>query len=368
MKKFLLFLIISFIFINCAHGANLSYNEISVASKVIEDYTSSNGKIPTGIILNNKSISMDTYLYGAATTTINLNTNKKTNITIKDYNPPTNPPSNTATGKLTKTTYLQVAQNIKKYMETNGRSPSYATTTIGKINYPSLIYTYAKIINFYKTNGRLPNSITVTAISSLENTTNNGGVVIGRTDCGVVVREGPYGNPNSSDKVAFIVGVHPRESQAHNAIVEAIKAQNQTLKKCYYIYRINVTKYASDYEKGRTNGELLASQYAVPDIKKMLPNLVIDVHSNKGGYSEKNFLFVPYNSTEANEIANMITSKTSWLTIYTPPTSTSAEYVTIPLIKAGIPAIIYETYAYDPYTQILQRATEILSIIDNLIL
>ncbi|HHW04737.1 MAG TPA: hypothetical protein GXX32_02345, partial [Methanothermobacter sp.] len=55
---------------------------------------------------------------------------------------------------------------IKKYMETNGRSPNYATTTIGKINYPSLIYTYAKIINFYNTNGKLPNSVTINTILS----------------------------------------------------------------------------------------------------------------------------------------------------------------------------------------------------------
>ncbi|MBC7101332.1 MAG: hypothetical protein H5T40_06875 [Methanobacteriales archaeon] len=370
MKRFLLLAIMFFILMNGVHGTDLSYSEISVASKVIEKYGSSNGKIPNGIVIDNKSISMDDYLYAAATTTINLNTNQKKTITTNNYKPPTNPPTITATGTLTKTAYLQTAKNIKKYMETNKRSPNYATTSIGKINYQSLIYAYSRIINFYNNNGRLPNSIKVIGITkNLVNTTNaTNSVVIGRTAYGVVVREGPYGNSTSPDKVVFIVGVHPLESQSHNAIIEAIRTLNRSLNKCYYIYRVNVTKDASDYEKGRLNGQLLANQYVVPDAKKMLPKLVIDVHSNKGNYFVNNFLFVPYTSTEANRIANMIKDKTSWLTIYTPPTSTSATYVTIPLIKAGIPSIIYETYAYDPYAKTLQHATQIVSIIDGLVL
>ncbi|MBC7089228.1 MAG: hypothetical protein H5T39_05755, partial [Methanobacteriales archaeon] len=60
---------------------------------------------------------------------------------------------------------LQTAQNIKKYMEANGRSPNYATTTIGKVNYQSLIYAYARIIKFHNTYKRLPNYVTITNVS-----------------------------------------------------------------------------------------------------------------------------------------------------------------------------------------------------------
>jgi len=94
---------------------------------------------------------------------------------------------------------------------------------------------------------------------------------------------------------------------------------------------------------------------------------VIDVHSNRGTYAVERFLFVPCDSTKANLIANMIKNKTNWLTIYTPPTSTSAEYVTIPLNKASIPSIIYETYAFEPYAQTLEQALQIVSIVDTLI-
>ncbi|BDH80128.1 hypothetical protein MTTB_15070 [Methanothermobacter tenebrarum] len=146
----------------------LSYNEISTISKVIASYVNQNGKIPSQVTVNNKNITLDDYLYAATTTTINLNTNQKTSIPINNYKPPTDPLKTTATGTLTKTTYLQTAQNIKKYMETYQRSPNYATTTIGRVNYQSLIYAYARIINFYNENQRLPNSVTIKNLGSAD--------------------------------------------------------------------------------------------------------------------------------------------------------------------------------------------------------
>jgi len=119
MKRFLLIAIMFFIFMNGVHAVDLSYNEISIVSKVIENYTSSSGKIPNKVVLNNKSVSMDDYLYATTTTTVNLNTNKKVGVTISNYKPPTNITLTTATGTLYKTYfsgigYLQAAQNIKK--------------------------------------------------------------------------------------------------------------------------------------------------------------------------------------------------------------------------------------------------------------
>ena len=160
------------IFTNSASAAQLTYNEISDASKIIADQASKTGTIPSQVTVNNKNITLDDYLYAATTTTINLNTNQKTSIPINNYKPPTDPLKTTATGTLTKTTYLQTAQNIKKYMETYQRSPNYATTTIGRVNYQSLIYAYARIINFYNENQRLPNSVTIknVKITTIPNT------------------------------------------------------------------------------------------------------------------------------------------------------------------------------------------------------
>ena len=45
---------------------------------------------------------------------------------------------------------------------------------------------------------------------------------IGKNSIGTVTREGPYGNENSSVKVAYILGQHPSESNAHDAIYNSL--------------------------------------------------------------------------------------------------------------------------------------------------
>ncbi len=191
-------------------------------------------------------------------------------------------------------------------------------------------------------------------------------VVLGETEYGNVIREGPYGNASSPNRVAYIVGVHPLEYNSHNAITGAVISQNKSLKKCYYIYRVNVTQNKDDYEKGRSNGQSLANKYVVPDIKNMNMDLVIDVHSNEGNYQFTRFLFIPKQSEKAEKAAYTLKNQINWLTVYTPPEPTSPAYVTIPLIDAGIPSMIYETYTYEPYNQTLKQAHEIVPLIDKL--
>jgi hypothetical protein len=191
-------------------------------------------------------------------------------------------------------------------------------------------------------------------------------VTLGSTDYGRVTREGPYGNTSSLNKIAIITGVHPQESQSHNAFIKSLQEQNSTLKDCYYVYRVNVTRDVADYEKGRSNGQKLANQYIVPDIKKQDFDLVIDVHSNRGNYERRRFVSVPAGSNTAETVASQLVQKLSWLSIYDPPNPTSPSYVTIPLIKSGIPAIIYETYGYEPYNQTKKQADQFISVLDKI--
>jgi len=144
-----------------AEAVSLNYNEISDASKLIGNYTQRQGNIPQQVIIENKTIRADEYLYVASNTIINLNQNKRVGITSESIQAPPKP-AGTATGTLKKQEYLEAAQNIKKFIETNKRSPNYATTKIGQIRYEALIYSFAKIINHYNTTGRLPDNIQIT--------------------------------------------------------------------------------------------------------------------------------------------------------------------------------------------------------------
>jgi hypothetical protein len=189
--------------------------------------------------------------------------------------------------------------------------------------------------------------------------------VIGNDSRGIVTKEGPYGNISSPIKIAFILGIHPRESRAHNSTIANIRENSKSLKKCYYLYYINVTNYTYDYSMGRMNGQKLAYKYIVPDVNKNNYSLAIDVHASNGRYTDKPFVFVPVDDKKSLEVTKNLTNTLKWLYYYSMPDPSSPAYSTIPIIKNGTSAIIYEAYA-NPSNTIKQQVKEFIMALDNL--
>jgi len=104
----------------------------------------------------------------------------------------------------------------------------------------------------------------------------------------------------------------------------------------------------------------------VPDIQKQEFDLVVDVHSNRGNYEKRRFIYVPADSPTANNVASQLVNKINWLSIFTPPNPTSPQYVAIPLIKSGIPTILYETYMYETYHLTLTHADQFITVLDQI--
>ncbi len=194
--------------------------------------------------------------------------------------------------------------------------------------------------------------------------------VLGNTKYGTVIKSGPYGNPNGTQKIAIIVGVHPLEADSNRALAASLLGLNKSLNSSFYIYSVDVTKDRTSYDNGRMNGQLLAYQFVVPDIIQNHYNLAIDVHSNRGDdFQKENFVYVPKDDIKSKSIAHELTIKIPWIVYYTPPLEAgpkSPSYVTIPLIKSGIPAIIYESYRYESYYITVNHAVDVIKAIDEL--
>ena len=140
---------------------------------------------------------------------------------------------------------------------------------------------------------------------------------IGKNSIGTVTLEGPYGNNDSSVKVAYILGQHPRESNAHDAIYDSLLNNSDYLNYSYYVYRINVTAESDDFEESRMNGQLLAQDYVVSDVIKNNYSLAIDIHSSNGGYVQDPYIFAPVSSDElAYEAANNVTEAINYIIYY----------------------------------------------------
>ncbi|MGL6299082.1 MAG: hypothetical protein ACRC1M_07945 [Methanobacteriaceae archaeon] len=193
---------------------------------------------------------------------------------------------------------------------------------------------------------------------------------LGENELGKVSIEGPYGNPDSPNKIAVIAGVHPLESNSHNSLLKHLRQYSNSLNSSYYVYIINVTKDQDDFDKGRMNGQLLAKEYAVPDITSKNYTFSVDFHAHRGVYEEKNFIIAPLNDIKSAKIGKEIIKNITGMKIlnFTPATDgkpTSPDYVSIPILKNGTPSLIYETYINESETVTDNFMSKFLMNLDN---
>lgn len=197
----------------------------------------------------------------------------------------------------------------------------------------------------------------------LANNTNDPGTV-------EVIRN--IGNPNG-ERIAYVVGVHPLEHLTHETMIKILP--NMTgLNKCYDLYIINVTEdvgYYGDgldnYENpGRQNGQNLAYKYVYPEIVNGKYKMAIDVHSNIGAYDYKTFVFSPLKEGDGAEYAQMVAEKCGDIAFYSPDSTTSGPYLTIPLNENGVPAFYFEEYSFAPQDVKDAHIIELINAVDSL--
>ena len=196
---------------------------------------------------------------------------------------------------------------------------------------------------------------------------------IGTTSYGKVDLIGIIGNRSSKIKIAYVVGLHPREHQAHDSVYKFLK-NKVNMKYKYYIYKITLTKKSGDYSVDRMRGQKLAKNYIVPHAKKQNYKVVIDIHSTTGvAYAKTYFIHVPQNKHKASmkyakKTIKMIQSieKNSKMVYWSPKSQTSPPYIHLPLIKAGTPTFVFETWTYEKKSQTDKRAKILIQAVDKI--
>lgn len=170
---------------------------------------------------------------------------------------------------------------------------------------------------------------------------------IGSDDRGYVTKDvySHYGSSNV--KIALVTGIHPREvisiapeqwAARFFALLTPVEIIN---------YNIVVEKNPLDYSLGRNNGEGLASEYILPDVKKSDHNLVIIAHAHQPGYGSGYYVATPQMDIASVKIAQMIKGSGSSFNYY--PAAKNAKYKSSsavlfskPLAIAGYPTLVYE--------------------------
>lgn len=337
-----------------------SMTNIFEASNRAKKYVESNNTIPSTITVGSDSYSINDFLYLLSKAIVNKNSNLSSNVVAISTTGPSSPSGNNKVGKIYKDEFITISKNLVNYYSTNKKAPNYVATSLGNLQYQSTIYLLSLIGAYIHNNkNAIPNYVDVTVTSSSKvngiitsQPSNPSVILIGSDNSkGKVEFLGAYGNTKSNVKIAYIIGMHPLENKVHTDLFNSLVNKNNSLKYCYYIYRITVTQNPNDFDKGRMNGQTLARDYILPHIKNKKYNLIIDVHSNQGtvggNYKKTNFIFAPLNNIPSKVIANAIIRQIPELTYYYPESQSSPPYLTNLLVQSGILTIIYETYMYE---------------------
>ena len=180
--------------------------------------------------------------------------------------------------------------------------------------------------------------------------------------------------PRSSKiKIAYVVGLHPPEHKAHEYVYKVL-TNKINMRYKYYIYKIDVTKKSGEYSTDRMRGQILAKNYIVPHAKKQNFKLVIDIHSTSGKtYAKTYFIHVPKNKHAPSMKLAKKTIATikkiepnSKMLYWSPPTQTSPPYIHLPLIKAGVPTFVFETWTYEKKSVTNKRAKILTTAVDKI--
>jgi len=192
LRELLLFISVLAIFgmfMGSVSAASLNLTDAELASSGVKNYTVSTGHVPGYVDVSGKNVTTPSFLNIITTYTVELNKSVKTPVNITSV-AKTESPSGSATGTLTKSEYVTIANNIKNYITLHNTAPNYASSTIGNINYDSLVYIYSKIMDYYLNYNILPNTVLVSNIKGLDSK----GVVIQKHNPPTVSSTSPANN------------------------------------------------------------------------------------------------------------------------------------------------------------------------------
>ena len=171
--------------------------------------------------------------------------------------------------------------------------------------------------------------------------------IIGSNGNGYVTKEvySHYGSQNI--KIAVITGMHPRENLSKTIMPSVIKFYALTHNVEIVNYQVTVTNNPEDFSMGRSNGEKLVAQYAIPDIKKSSYGLVIICHDHEKGYGDGYYIATPTMDSKSINLGDEIHSLLPDFNFYKRNTENKAQSSSIngvdsPITNSGTPVFVFE--------------------------
>ncbi|MFM5882623.1 Ig-like domain repeat protein [Methanobrevibacter gottschalkii] len=148
----------------------VTIKQIIAASGNVQKYIQKNHRLPSTVNIGGVTYSTNQYLYLVSKAIVNLKSNVKSAIYVKNVDGPSNPSSTYAAGNLYD--YLSVANSVVKNSDSKGSVPNTVSSKVGTIGYKSLVYAFARVVAFYGDDDRLPSFVEIKSLSGTSSDSN----------------------------------------------------------------------------------------------------------------------------------------------------------------------------------------------------
>jgi transglutaminase-like putative cysteine protease len=124
---------------------------IKSAASTVRDYIETNHKLPNYVQIGSNQVSMSQFLELLTSALLQINSGQNSTIPLRSFSAPTSPQDSIKAGNIYKTEYLKIANDVKNYMDSSGKSPDFAyQTSLGTyLGFQNLVYMYSIILDYH---------------------------------------------------------------------------------------------------------------------------------------------------------------------------------------------------------------------------
>ena len=138
-----------------------SLSNIKDAASRVKIFIESKKKLPKYVQMGTRQITMPQFLQLLTAGLTQVNRGSTGSIALKSVETSLKPTQSLKSGNIKKSEYLVIAGRITSFINSNGKTPNFASSSLGKIQYESLVYMYSRIMNYQSVNKDLPNYATM---------------------------------------------------------------------------------------------------------------------------------------------------------------------------------------------------------------
>ncbi len=136
---------------------NFNLNQIKDAASTLRIYIDTNHKLPNYVLIGSSQISTPQFLELLTTALLQINNGNSNLIPLREFNTPTSPREDIHAGNIPRAEFLKIANDIKNYMDSTGKTPDFAYgTSLGTyLRFENLVYMYTMILDYYNSSGKM---------------------------------------------------------------------------------------------------------------------------------------------------------------------------------------------------------------------